>query len=67
MTRTTRRGAGFYIVSDNRNEVEVSYYPHLRGWIAAARWDAYRYSDPVWTKREAVEIAARMLATADDF
>lgn len=32
-------------------------------WIAYAQWDKYTISDPVYTKSEAMEIAAKMIDT----
>jgi hypothetical protein len=34
---------------------------HLNGWIAAAAWDRFLYSDPVPTYRDAKQTAERML------
>lgn len=41
--------------------VDVTYRDDLKGWIAAARWDRYLYSDPVSTFREAKQSAISMI------
>lgn len=65
-TRTTRTTAGWYVVhalisGHGSHRIDVRYYPHLRGWIAAAQWDRYTYTDQVATKRRAVAEAVAML------
>lgn len=43
-----------YIVTIQRRD-------DLNGWIAAARWDRFLYSDPLPTFREAKKCAADMI------
>lgn len=61
--KTQRHSAGSYTVRSGAYTVNVTRFEHLRGqqWIAAATWDRYLYTDPMWTKREAVEQAAIMI------
>lgn len=59
--------AGLYIVSDGEIEVEVKYFcpqegDTFYGWVARGMWSSYVYSDPIYTKREAVEVAKSMIA-----
>lgn len=60
---TTRICAGEYERTDGENTVTISRieYHDGPGWIAAARWDRFRYTDPIATKREAVAAADYML------
>lgn len=41
--------------------VHITYRPDLKGWIAAAQWDRFLYTDPVSTYREAKHCATSML------
>ena len=61
--RTTRVCAGLYKVQLGDYTVEVIRQDHLKGeqLMARAEWDRFRYSDPVWTKREAMQSAILML------
>ena len=66
MTVTTKQRAGRYIVKasetdDDREAVQITHMPHLRGWIAAANWDRHLYSDPIATLESAKATATRML------
>lgn len=66
MTVTTMKRAGRYRVKkiaedDDRDAVEITHMPHLHGWVAAANWDRYLYSDPIVTLRQAKITAERML------
>lgn len=65
--RTTRLCAGEYKVTDGTNTVNISLMDFWDGpgWIAAAEWDSGRYTDPLDTKRRAVELATYMLETAN--
>jgi hypothetical protein len=63
MARTTRSSAGEYSVTDGKRIVRVSYFEHLKGWVAAAEWDRCLYTDPLPTKRDAVFNATLMLAS----
>ncbi len=62
---THRVGQGSYRVygpaAAGGRFVDVKYFDHLKGWIAAATWDRHLYSDPLPTKRAAVATAAGML------
>jgi len=60
--KTTKICAGFYERTDGARVVEVRYFEHLRGWIAAAAWDRFLLTDPVPTKRAAISHADRMMA-----
>ena len=65
MHTTHKDGSGQYKVcgtaaADGRT-VTVTYFEHLRGWVAAADWDRYLYTDAVPTKRDAVREAHSML------
>lgn len=64
--KTTRVAPGRYYVSDGTGNVTVTRMDHLpaRGpqWVAAAEWDRYLYTDPLWTKADAVTEAHRMLS-----
>jgi len=66
--KVTRHGAGSYTVSsgDLRVRVVRVEYPNCSGtnWIASAEWDRWCISDPVATKREAVEFAVYALNSA---
>lgn len=58
--------AGLYIVSDGEHTVTVTYFcpndgASYYGWIASAEWSRYVYSDPIYTKRQAVECAKNMI------
>ena len=60
-----RLGPGRYIVSNGDRTVTVIQNPQLRGawkWIAYADWDRYMVTDPLPTKRDAVDQAKQMLA-----
>lgn len=61
--KTTRICAGEYEVSDGTRKVRVTQVQYHDGkwWIAAADWNSERYTDPLETKRYAVEIAHDML------
>lgn len=58
--------AGLYLVSDDNVKVDVTYFcpqegASFYGWVAKADWSCHVYSDPYYTKREAVEGAKRMI------
>lgn len=58
--------AGLYIVSDGVATVDVTYFcpqdgASFYGWVAKAQWSCHVYSDPIYTKREAVECAKGMI------
>lgn len=72
--KTTKIAAGAYRVEDtdyvapsahhaDQRYVNVTFneYEYGNGWVAAASWDTYNVTDPLWTKREAVAAAHRML------
>lgn len=63
MIKVKRHAPGCYEVTDGVKVVDVLKNDYWDGaaWVAGAQWDRYRVSDPVPTKREAVEIAKRML------
>lgn len=64
MIRTTRVCAGEYVVSNGTKRVRVTkvQYPNDGVyWIAAAEWDAGQYTDPLFTKRDAVFNAIIMI------
>lgn len=61
--RTVKHNAGDYTRTDGARSVNVRYFDHLRGWIAAAQWDRNLMTDPVDTMREAVKNADYMLDT----
>lgn len=66
MTTVKKYCAGLYIVSDGENTVDVTYFcpqegASFYGWVAKAQWSCYVYSDPIYTKREAVECAKGMI------
>lgn len=63
MIKTHRICAGEYKVTDGTRTVNISKVPFWDGeqWIAAAEWDQGRYTDPVPTKRDAVQSAKQML------
>ncbi len=68
MTITVKKYcAGLYIVSDGEATVDVTYFcpaegASFYGWVAKGQWSAHVYSDPIYTKREAVEVAKSMIA-----
>jgi hypothetical protein len=65
-----RNAPGSYLVGmggldpERDNVVTVKYFPHLKGWVAAANWDRYLYSDAVRTYRDAKRSAEYQLKTA---
>ena len=62
--KTTRICAGEYEVTDGTGrvvQISCNEYWDGPGWAASAGWDRTRYSDPLSTKREAVQVAHRML------
>lgn len=64
--KVTRYAFGGYTVTDGVRKVDVYHFTkrdgaHFNGWIARADWDNYLVTDPMWTKREAVEQARGML------
>lgn len=64
---TKRQGAGEYTVHGPRGlsvRVFRNEMPGPMKWIAAAEWDRHVYSDPFYTKGEAVEAAQDMINTA---
>ena len=64
MLITKKHFAGEYERTDGRNVVRVYFEDCLGGWIAAAKWDRLRYSDPMSTKQKAIRTADRMLFNA---
>lgn len=62
--KTKRNCAGSYTVSQDRWTVTVTRFEHLKGqqWVAAAEWDRHLYTDPMWTKTDAVFTAKQMIA-----
>lgn len=61
-TYNIRLSEGNYEMRCNKNSrVNICYFPHLKGWIAAAMWDKYLYTDPMPTKKEAVIQAKIMI------
>ena len=67
MITVKKNCAGLYTVSDGTHSVEVtSFCPQagatFYGWVAKAEWSCHVYSDPIDTKREAVEVAKSMIA-----
>ena len=63
MIKSTKICAGFYKVSDGFRTVEVSLNDFCDGpgWIASAVWDQWRNTDPLPTKKMAMESAKNML------
>ena len=64
MTTIKRVGAGRYELADGGNVVDVFKGDVRLGktrWMAAAQWDRHRVTDPVATKREAVNHGRNML------
>ena len=63
---TTRSAAGSYNVTDGARNVSVFKASFSDGdaWIASLEGDRYCYSDPLPTKRAAVECAREMLSEA---
>ena len=64
-TFTRRHSAGNYTVHALRRRVTITYFAHLRGWIAAAEWDRHLYTDPLPTKRDAMREAQAMITEED--
>jgi hypothetical protein len=64
--RITRWAAGSYNVTDGTRNVSVFKTSFWDGdaWIASLDGDRYGYSDPLPTKRVAVECAREMLSEA---
>ena len=63
---STKRSAGEYEVSNGTGRtVRVTRVKLDDGlwWVATANWDNYRYSDPLFTKRSAMDAAREMLET----
>lgn len=60
-TRTRRICAGLYTVTCGVRAVTIEYRADLKGWVAAANWDQWLYTDPVPTKNAAVYNAQIML------
>jgi hypothetical protein len=65
--KVKRLSAGSYVVGldgidpQQHYTVSVKYFPHLKGWVAAATWDRHVYSDPAPTYRDAKRSAAYQL------
>lgn len=61
--KVTRVCAGEYEVGNGVRTVRVTKvrYPDGTYWIAAANWDRWLMTDPLYTKREAVFNARDML------
>ena len=60
---TVKSSAGHYTRTDGIRFVEVTYFDHLKGWIAAAEWDRHLYTDACQTKREAIFNADHMMSS----
>lgn len=58
--KTTKIAAGDYEVTDGNRIVTITKRENI-GWIAGANWDRFLMTDPLWTKREAVAEAVKML------
>lgn len=63
--KSTRKCAGYYIVSDGTDQVEVIKQDFFDGpgWLAIALWTRHRVTDPLKTKHEAMICAHEMLKT----
>ena len=64
-TMTTKHAVGSYIRTDGKRSVSITYFDHLKGWIAAAEWDRHLFTDPVPTKRDAILNADSMLLSSN--
>lgn len=63
-TKSKKICAGMYEVTDGENTVMITqvYYPNDgKYWVAAAQWDSSRFSDPLYTKHDAMKSAKYML------
>lgn len=68
--KTTRIAPGAYEVTHDGQTVKIDRFDHLPKdgpqWIAAAGWDRYCYTDPLWTLRDAKAAAVGMLTDAKE-
>ena len=49
--------SGHYYATDGDLELAIDRRDDLHGWIVSACWDAYLYTDPIPTYREAKRTA----------
>ena len=55
--------AGEYEIKFKEYTVSISRHEHLGNmWVASANWDRFLYTDPVYSKKEAVRNAKEMIS-----